>query len=425
MSEPEKSHTAEKAAEERFFTGPLLIIYLTVFIDLIGFGMVIPILPFYANTDPFNATPFEIGLLLGIYSVMQFIFSPLLGRLSDKYGRRPILFISILGSAVGYFVIGAANTLLLVFLGRVIGGITGGNISTAQAYIADVTSRENRAKGMGLFGAMFGLGFILGPALAGILSKYGVSLPFYVAAVLALANAIAVLLILPETVKRGEAVPASRGRIADMLAALGKRDFGAINLVYFLLVTAFSIMTYAFVLFTAYRYGYNAEQNGYLFAYVGVMAVVGQGVVFGTLASRFHESKLAIIGCLLMASSLFAFPFLGPSSGGLALLLGVCKVLSIGNALAAPSLTSLASKLSSDDEQGSMLGIMQSGASLARAIGPFIGGLLLNNAFNAIDDSSVARTFWAAAGIMLLAMVAALYLSNLLGERRELHRTAA
>ncbi len=171
MSEPEKSPKAEKAAEERFFTGPLLIIYLTVFIDLIGFGMVIPILPFYANTAPFNATPFEIGLLLGIYSIMQFVFSPLLGRLSDKYGRRPILFISILGSAVGYFVIGAANTLLLVFLGRVIGGITGGNISTAQAYIADVTSRENRAKGMGLFGAMFGLGFILGPALAGVLCK--------------------------------------------------------------------------------------------------------------------------------------------------------------------------------------------------------------------------------------------------------------
>lgn len=425
MSQSEKSEKAPEASNEKFFTGPLLLIYLTVFIDLIGFGMVIPILPFYANTAPFNATPFEIGLLLGIYSIMQFIFSPLLGRLSDKYGRRPILFISILGSAVGYFVIGAAGTLMLVFLGRVIGGITGGNIATAQAYIADVTSRENRAKGMGIFGAMFGLGFILGPALAGVLSKYGVSLPFYVAAVLALANAIAVLLILPETVKRGEAAPASGGRIADMLAALGKRDFGAINLVYFLLVTAFSIMTYAFVLFTAYRYGYNAEQNGYLFAYVGVMAVIGQGVIFGTLASRFHESKLAIIGCLLMASSFFAFPFLGPNSGGLALLLGICTVLSIGNALAAPSLTSLASKLSSDDEQGSMLGIMQSGASLARAIGPFIGGLLLNNAFNAIDDSSVARTFWAAAGIMLLAMVAALYLSKLLGERRELHRTAA
>src|SRR5260221_13372945 len=127
---------------EKFFTTPLIIIFVTVFIDLIGFGMVIPILPYYANTPPFNATPRDIGFLVATYSIMQFVFSPILGRLSDKYGRRPILFISILGSAIGYFVIGFAGTLFLVFLGRIIGGITGGNISTAQAYIADVTSRK-------------------------------------------------------------------------------------------------------------------------------------------------------------------------------------------------------------------------------------------------------------------------------------------
>ncbi|HSI87776.1 MAG TPA: MFS transporter, partial [Pyrinomonadaceae bacterium] len=191
---------SSRRTTEKFFTTPLIIIYTTVFIDLIGFGMVIPILPYYANTAPFYATPFQIGLLFAIYSWMQFFFAPVLGRLSDRYGRRPILFFSILGSAVGYFVIGAANTLFLVFLGRFIGGITGANISTAQAYIADVTSKENRAKGMGLFGAMFGLGFILGPAIAGILSKYGVHVPFYAAAGLSLANAIALYFILPESV---------------------------------------------------------------------------------------------------------------------------------------------------------------------------------------------------------------------------------
>src|SRR5215210_8086513 len=193
--------TKEESASDKFFTTPLIIIYVTVFIDLIGFGMVIPILPFYAETAPFNATPFEIGILFSIYSWMQFFFSPILGKLSDKYGRRPILFISLLGSAIGYFVIGFANTLALVFIGRIIGGITGGNISTAQAYIADVTTRENRAKGMGFFGAAFGLGFILGPAIAGILSKYGVHVPFYFAAFLSLFNAIVLYFVLPESLK--------------------------------------------------------------------------------------------------------------------------------------------------------------------------------------------------------------------------------
>src|SRR5205085_2326681 len=163
----------------------------------IGFGIVIPILPLYAENAPFNATPLEVGMLFAIYSWMQFFFAPVLGRLSDRYGRRPILIVSIFGSAVGYLLLGLADTLFLVFLGRIISGITGGNISTAQAYIADVTTKENRAKGMGLFGAAFGMGFILGPAIAGILSKFGAPVPFYFAAILAFANAILLYFTLP------------------------------------------------------------------------------------------------------------------------------------------------------------------------------------------------------------------------------------
>ncbi|MBK6725485.1 MAG: MFS transporter, partial [Acidobacteria bacterium] len=208
--------------KEKFFTTPLIIIFVTIFIDLIGFGMVIPILPYYANTAPFNATPLEIGFLVAIYSLMQFFFSPLLGRLSDRYGRRPILFISLLGSAVGYLVIGFANTLFLVFLGRIISGITGGNISTAQAYIADVTSKKDRAKGMGLFGAAFGLGFIFGPALAGVTSKYGVHVPFFFAAVLSFANAIALYLILPESLKPNQraVLPERKNRLLELFESL-------------------------------------------------------------------------------------------------------------------------------------------------------------------------------------------------------------
>jgi len=407
--------------KDKFFTTPLIIIYVTVFIDLIGFGMVIPILPFYAETTPFNATPFEIGILFSVYSWMQFFFSPILGRLSDKYGRRPILFISLLGSAIGYFVIGFAGTLIMVFIGRVIGGITGGNISTAQAYIADVTTRENRAKGMGIFGAMFGLGFILGPAIAGILSKYGVHVPFYCAAVLSLVNAIALYFILPESLKTNveNIVNKRKGRFAELFESLRDKRFGLITLVYFLLITAFSIMTYAFVLYTMFRFGYNAEQNGYLFAFIGLLAIIMQGALFSRLAERFGEARLAVVGCLILVGSLFAVPFIGPNSGGLTGLLIGIACFSLGNSLASPALTSLASKNAGENEQGKTLGFLQSAASLARAVGPTIGGVLLNNSVNKIDDFTLYRTFWTASAIMFAAFLAAAYFTKH-GEKKKL-----
>jgi MFS transporter, DHA1 family, tetracycline resistance protein len=402
------------AEDEKFFTTPLIIIFVTVFIDLVGFGMVIPVLPYYAITPPYNATPREIGFLVASYSLMQFFFSPILGRLSDKYGRRPILFISLLGSALGYAVIGFANTLLLVFAGRIISGITGGNISTAQAYIADVTSKKNRGKGMGLFGAAFGLGFILGPAIAGVLSKYGIHVPFFFAAGLSFVNAIALYFILPESLKPGmrAALPARKNRIVELFESFENKEFREINLIYFLLITAFSIMTYAFVLYTSFRFQYTTEENGYLFAFIGIIAILGQGVLFGKLEKRFGESPLVVVGSLLMVASLFAVPFVGPNFGGLAGLLVGSAVLSFGNSLTSPALTSLGSKTADEHEQGRTMGIMQSGASLARAIGPLVGGFLLNNSLDAMDDFTLKRTFWTASAIMFVAFLVSIYFAR-------------
>lgn len=407
--------TETKNTNEKFLTKPLITIFITVFIDLVGFGIVIPALPYYAESEAFHATPLDIGLLFASYSLMQFIFSPVLGSLSDKFGRRPILFFSVLGSAVGYLFIGFAFALWMVFAGRIIAGITGGNISTAQAYIADSTTRENRAKGMGLFGATFGLGFIFGPAIGGILSRYGINVPFLFAAGLSLFNALLIYFILPETVKKNVNLeqPERKNRLLELVESLKDLQFGTLTAVYFFLVTSFSIMTYAFVLYTMFRFNYTAEQNGYIFAFIGILAVIFQGGLFNKLVKTFGENPLTIVGCAMMALSLFAIPFITQDFGGLIGLIFVTAFLTIGNSMASPSLTSIASKISHENEQGKALGVLQSGASLARAIGPALGGVLLNNSLNQVDAFTVQRTFWTAAAIMVFTILLAIYFAKI------------
>lgn len=418
MSQEIPGKTAAREKADKFLTKPLLIIYLTVFIDLIGFGIVIPLLPYYSESPTFRATPFEVEMIFAVYSAMQFIFAPVLGGLSDRYGRRPVLFLSIIGSGVGYLLIGFAGALWMVFAGRIIAGITGGNISTAQAYIADVTSREDRAKGMGLFGAMFGLGFIFGPAIGGILSRFGLEAPFLFAAFLSFANAAALYFFLPETRSREISnEDASPNRFAQAFEAIRDPRFSLITLLYFLVITSFSIMTASFALYTIYRFGYTAEQNGYLFAYVGVVAIIMQGYVFEKLAAKFGEANLIVLGSFLLIGALVAFPFVGPEWGGLAGLLVGMAFFSVGNSLSSPALTSLASKVASEEEQGKALGVLQSGASLARAVGPVIGGILIINQAEKIDDYTLVRTFWTAAGIMFVAFLLAVYYA-LAGQKR-------
>ena len=407
---------------------PLIVIFTTVFIDLVGFGIVIPVLPFYAEGTAFNATPRMVGLLFASYSIMQLIFSPILGGLSDKHGRRPVLLLSIIGTGIGFLVLGLAKTVLMLFIGRILDGITGGNISTAQAYIADITTKENRAKGMGLIGAAFGLGFIFGPAIGGILSQWGIHVPFFFAAALCFANAVLLYFRLPETVTADHpAKNKAGGRSWRQVAnALKQPRLGFVLIIYFLFIVAFSIMTTSFSLYTMFRFGYDAQHTGYLFAYVGLIAVIIQGGLIGRLVKRFGELPLVIFGAFCFAISLFAVPFVGPAAGGLAGLLIGGGVFSMGNSLATPALTSLASKSVEASQQGVVLGVTQSTASLARAVGPSLAAVLISSSIayvgadglpHYMSDRSLFVTFWTGAAIMMLAFFMAFFLLRKLGNR--------
>src|SRR5688500_392312 len=352
---------------------------------------------------------------------MQLVFSPILGGLSDKHGRRPVLFLSIIGTGIGFLMLGLADSLWMLFAGRILDGITGGNISTAQAYIADITTSENRAKGMGLIGAAFGLGFIFGPAIGGILSRWGIHVPFIFAAGLCFANAVLLYFTLPETITPDHPArhSAARGRgLRQVIDSLKQPVLAFVLTIYFLFIVAFSIMTTAFSLYTMFRFGYDAQHTGYLFAYVGLIAVIIQGGLIGRLVKRFGELPLVVVGALCFAVSLFAIPLVGPYRGGLLALLIGGGTFSLGNSLSTPALNSLASKSVGPAEQGSVMGVTQSVASLARAVGPSIAALLINSnspemgadgVQHYMSDHSLFVTFWTGSVIMFFAFLLAVY----------------
>lgn len=354
----------------------LFSILLVVFIDLLGFSLILPLLPYYAET--FNASKFVTGLLIAAYALMQLIGAPILGRLSDRYGRRPILLISVFGTFIGFMLFGLATTLWMLFAARILDGLTGGNLSVAQAYISDVTDAKNRAKGLGLIGAAFGIGFIIGPVTGGILSQYGYNVPAFVAAGLAFINFIMIYAWLPESLTkemRDQIGEQKKPAVTlDALVTALKRPFtGSLLITRFFFSLAFAIFQTIFSLYALTKFNLTARDTGFVLTYVGVLSVIVQGFLVGRLTDRFREDHLIVFAVGLMAISLAGWA-LAPS---VFWLLVVLAPTSISGGILNTLLSSTLSKAVAMQEVGGILGLSASVESSTRIIAPVLGGALL------------------------------------------------
>ncbi|MEO8380916.1 MAG: MFS transporter [Acidobacteriota bacterium] len=385
----------------------LLVLFLTVFIDLIGFGMVIPFLSYYARE--YGASGLAVGSVVGIYSIMQFFFAPVWGRLSDRVGRRPILLVSLTASTIGYLLFAFTHSLSVLFLSRVIAGIGGANIGTAQAYIADSTTPENRAKGMGLIGAAFGLGFILGPPLSGILASVGIHhglagnlLPGLVAGGLSFTAFLIALSVLaeskpPNLVPRSGLPPQFDRRLWREIAKNGL--LAALMAGLFLTLLAVSGMEISVTLHGRDRFGFRVKEMAYLFLFMGMIVAGIQGGLIGRLVKSLGEKRVIVIG-----AASFALGFvLVPSIWRVPLLYSVAFFIAVGQGLCYPALMSLVSKASPEGEQGSILGLATSAGSLARFLGPMLTGVLY-------DFAGAAGAFYGGAVFMLIALWIAVHM---------------
>ena len=379
--------------------GRLAVLFFTVFVDLVGFGIILPLLPFYA--DGFGASGWVVGLLVTVYSVAQFFMAPMWGRLSDRFGRKPILLLGLVGSAIAYLVFAWSQSIAWLFASRVLAGIGGSTVPIAEAYIADVTPPEKRAGNMGLIGAAFGMGFIVGPATGGILAEISFELPGYVAAALCLLNAIAAAVLLPETLpreKRTRDRPTFRYTLAGLGRALHLPGLRRTLALYFLFTVAFAVLQPTLSLFGEARFGLDQREVGYLFALLGLVSAIMQGGLVRRLVPILGEVRLIrysgvpfVAGLLLMALA-----------QSLPLLLVGITALAIGYGGALPSVLGLVSRVAPDDLQGGILGVGQSVGSLARIGGPALAGIAF--------DVNIALPYLIGAAVAAGATVGAAFL---------------
>lgn len=369
---------------------PMMTIFLIAFVGMMGYGIILPITPFYAQA--FGASDFQIGLIIASYALMQFIFAPILGSMSDRYGRKLLLIISLIGTVVSLILFGMATSLAWLFIGRMIDGATGGNIAIAQAYVSDITTEENRARGMGMIGAALGLGFIAGPALGAILSSGGnYRLPIFVAAGIAAVSVLMTIFLLPEP-EQHKITQFRTFNLGRILGALGDQRIGQPLLIALLVALAFTAFETTFALFAKNRLNYGSVQTGYALAYIGIVVALIQGGLIRRLAKRYGEVVLIAAGTLLLGGGLLVLGFINNTWQFIA----IGMVIAAGEGIYSPSMSALISRRSPDQQRGEYLGLYQSMGSLARIIAPLTAAWLL-------DHVSDATPYLIGGGLTLLA----------------------
>ena len=373
--------------------GALAIVFFVVLMDLLGFGIIIPLLAFYV--PDFQQNKLKVTALFSVYSICQFIGAPILGLVSDRFGRKPVLAMSQAGSAVGYVLLAMAafnwhsnaTKLLLVYLSRIIDGFTGGNISTAQAYVSDVTTPANRAKGMGMLGAAFGIGFSLGPAMGGILGHWSLSLPGWVAAALSAAAALLTWIRLPESRPHAETEAENWLHPSRFVPILQKPVLVQLLSISFCIMAAFVMMESTITLFLNKVFNWGELGVGLYFVFVGAIIITVQGGLIGRLTKKLGDWPLCIAGAFLVAAGmggLIATAYAAPVAGfsvALALLLVAGAINATGRSFQQPTMSSLLSKFSDRREQGVVFGLYHGLGSLARVVGPVVAGLAYSERF--------------------------------------------
>ena len=355
---------------------PLLFIFITAFVDLLGYGMVVPLLPFFVERQQAGAV--VAGTLGSLYALMQFVSNPILGGLSDRYGRRPVLLLCLCGTMFAYILLGFANSLAMIFAAIILDGITGGNLATAQAYIADITEPSQRARGLGLVGVAIGLGLMAGPVFGGLLSYFDLRLPAFTAALIALCNITFGFFVLKESLPLSHRTSHlslhTFNPLKQLVDSFRLVNIRALLVVLFTLNLAFSGLQTNFPLFAHARFNWDATRVGFFFAFVGVCAVFTQGFLIGKLQPRLGEGRLTLIGLTLMAASLTGVAIAWSEW----MLYPLVGSMAVGSGLSIPSVTSLISQRVADDQQGKIMGDTQAVISLNLIVGPALAGIVFD-----------------------------------------------